>query len=1065
MLRKYNTSQIAMMFLLILMGLMCASPVFADENALTGVNVGIFDVSVNDTSIKMLAAVFGDLIPNELDNIVIKGNPIIGAIKAFNVAMLAVGGVLAAYTVLAGTLGTAHDGEMLGKKFSSLWIPIRYSMGTALVLPVVGGGYCVMQALVMWLIIQGVGMADLVWHSYASNDVFKKSATSFKSILPDDYNRDIALAMFNSAYCVRVVNDTLAGNSEASEELRNFFDVSDINASTFGRGILEEEYLGVDVLRGNPLEGGKAPKKTVDINTGKEKEVVKERVAITYAAKQAISDRNKAYADYASRLKAGTMGRGAQHIELMGGDMIYGPAYRPISDFKLCGGVTIPSIHDDEGLYKSEAKGPSSETGNTGRLGNIGAIFVKPKLVDANQFFGDALVELSEKVDAIADKTFQLVKPQFDSGKDITLNESEVDALLSVAAAEYTKKIRENYTKKANLLGEGIIKSAGEQGWFLAGAWFTNIIMTNAAIQNVSKNKPEIWHPRIAMNSNFPDEFKEVIKKYYSPFSSLIATATVVEEKKDKIDACMEATDKHGADSSEAKSKCEGISQEEIAKKSGFGIESKDDTKNAVEKTMAKLAKFISKIDITEAKNDARHPLIILSDFGARLEQVGFWMYAGIAGVSIILAMLLGTGGIAVTNTLITILKLPLGAFLTGAIALKYFLPNLPFIMWVGALVGWLLLVIEAVLAAPLWAVMHMYPNGDDLTGRGGNGYKLVLMLLLRPVLMIFGLIAALIISDVFGEFINKTFYEVFFNATTVYTNSGFDFFRFISGTIIYAIVLYTFIKQTFALMFKLPEQMFRWIGGHGSSTMGEFAGEYAAANDRGAQMASAGIGMVAHQGLDKHVEKTKMQGLVRARTEDNINNKGMNAKEALAEAQEFYKGEGVGLLPGLKLNHDVAVARNKFEEAVAQNGGSWENIPLNKVESLMNSEDGRMLSNAVTAKVDGAQNNALKGISEAKTSANAAIDSLLAQGILTPEQAQTHRDAIDAMRDGTTKEINDFHSTLNRESRETTSSAVEKIGQMEGGFRQKVDDYLANHIPKANVTENPLSKPEGLSK
>ena len=54
--------------------------------------------------------------------------PLVSAISTFNGAVLIIGGILATYTLLAGTLGTAHDGEMLGKKFSSVWIPIRYSL-------------------------------------------------------------------------------------------------------------------------------------------------------------------------------------------------------------------------------------------------------------------------------------------------------------------------------------------------------------------------------------------------------------------------------------------------------------------------------------------------------------------------------------------------------------------------------------------------------------------------------------------------------------------------------------------------------------------------------------------------------------------------------------------------------------------------------------------------------------------------------------------------------------------------------------------------------------------------
>lgn len=39
-------------------------------------------------------------------------DPLLGGIKVFNGGCLIIGGILAAYTILAGTLNTAHDGDV-----------------------------------------------------------------------------------------------------------------------------------------------------------------------------------------------------------------------------------------------------------------------------------------------------------------------------------------------------------------------------------------------------------------------------------------------------------------------------------------------------------------------------------------------------------------------------------------------------------------------------------------------------------------------------------------------------------------------------------------------------------------------------------------------------------------------------------------------------------------------------------------------------------------------------------------------------------------------------------------
>ncbi|TPQ45581.1 hypothetical protein C2U71_12065 [Burkholderia ubonensis] len=94
-------------------------------------------------------------------------SPLSGVLGAFNASVLFLGGIFAAYTILAGTMSTAHDGE-LGKKWSSMWIPVRTSVGTAAILPTLKG-FCAAQAIVVWLAIQGIGLADTVWSQFASN--------------------------------------------------------------------------------------------------------------------------------------------------------------------------------------------------------------------------------------------------------------------------------------------------------------------------------------------------------------------------------------------------------------------------------------------------------------------------------------------------------------------------------------------------------------------------------------------------------------------------------------------------------------------------------------------------------------------------------------------------------------------------------------------------------------------------------------------------------------------------------------------------------------------------------
>ena len=67
------------------------------------------------------------------------------------------------------------------------------------------------------------------------------------------------------------------------------------------------------------------------------------------------------------------------------------------------------------------------------------------------------------------------------------------------------------------------------------------------------------------------------------------------------------------------------------------------------------------------------------------------------------------------------LVDLPIKLLFGVGMGTVFVLPNMPFIIWVGCITGWVLLVIEAIIAA-LYGQSCLHPNGDDLTGRGGNG-------------------------------------------------------------------------------------------------------------------------------------------------------------------------------------------------------------------------------------------------------------------------------------------------------------------------------------------------------
>ena len=144
-------------------------------------------------------------------------------------------------------------------------------------------------------------------------------------------------------------------------------------------------------------------------------------------------------------------------------------------------------------------------------------------------------------------------------------------------------------------------------------------------------------------------------------------------------------------------------------------------------------------------------------------------------------------------------------------LALAYYLPAIPFIRWISAMVGWIILIVEALVAAPLWLCAHALPDGDGAAGQHGKrGYFLLLAIIIRPPLMVAGFFAAVILMNVLGRLLGASF-EMFVAGTAQTKILG------ITGTfsmlVILGIVVIMAANKFFSLIHYLPEHVTSWIG------------------------------------------------------------------------------------------------------------------------------------------------------------------------------------------------------------------------------------------------------------
>lgn len=160
--------------------------------------------------------------------------------------------------------------------------------------------------------------------------------------------------------------------------------------------------------------------------------------------------------------------------------------------------------------------------------------------------------------------------------------------------------------------------------------------------------------------------------------------------------------------------------------------------------------------------------------------------------------------------------------YLAG-LSMAFLLPAMPYFIWWAAVISWLILVIESMVAAPIWCVAHALPDGDGFAGQHGrSGYLLLLSILMRPLLMILGFIFAMILVNVIGSAISESASTVVESVTM--NPLGTERFLGITGMIAYCVAFCSFILYTvhklYGMINHLPDNIMRWIGSSSAGSM-----------------------------------------------------------------------------------------------------------------------------------------------------------------------------------------------------------------------------------------------------
>ncbi|MDF1654737.1 MAG: DotA/TraY family protein [Coxiellaceae bacterium] len=781
-----------------------------------------FHQSSTDISVKYLGEIFGH-VPG-----VLNGSAGIGVMGqlfyVFNVSVMVVAATWLVYTIFNVVVSSSLQQQGFNSKHNFALISFRVVVGMALLVPGTTNGYSAVQEVMMKVVVEGTKLADETWN-YAL-DYLANGGVIFTPIASS--------STLTSASVTKYKYMTASSDTERR------------------KGTVLDQLFQDEVCMYASNAYNQKYKKTNDL---------------------AKSESQGLYGmiPVPPEMKNGKLVKGTGQVDF--------PGYGDQTDVQYrgqhCGAITLPT--------------------KLNGLGSDG----QAELVYQHAY--TALLQMALDVQPLAKS---LAKNQTDQDMDKSaggqhLMQSFIDY------TTYVKPAAAYLVAKQHKAQKGFIADAKSQGWFSAGSFYWNIARWNDAMN--AQPDPASYPPIVDVpESSLPKEIKDNVSAY----NAKLGATGIWGSGYDQIQAYIGEL---YANSGSAKTwvKGQGLVKKEkqvchwVPSYSPYGGGYNDChtvvyyvEKPAFAPGPADYDGILSKVlyhmvttfqglmlDMTANSYD---PLVFVQTVGKScLNQTGYlWstsmsMATSWANTSGWCGLLDGSfSRISVTMGWVLPLFSAVAASLFSAgFMLNFYVPLYPYLLFMFGAIGWLLYVIEAMVAAPLVCFGMTHPEGHDFMGKAEQALMLALGVFLRPTLMVIGFIAGMLLSYVAFDFVNSVLGRVFISAfggastansttpwapldavwivinggvdkgeTGHYSGNGLTDFLLIPLLLVaYGMIMVEVVNQCFSAIHQVPDMVLRWIGGPVQQDQSE---KYAGAIKQGLTSASQQAGKLGGEGV-----------------------------------------------------------------------------------------------------------------------------------------------------------------------------------------------------------------------
>lgn len=664
----------------------------------------------------------------------------------FNTAVLAIAGLILLYHILAIVAETAKTGKPFGNRFNEVWAPIRLIVAIGLLVPLPMSGNNGGNTAGF-----SAGQHIVLQIAYLSNGLASNMWTAFGTVLTGQTDKSVKNASISDTYPV------------AYGLMRSLACMDGINKQV--------------AMTNGGSSGFWYP--TVDA-----------RITVS--------------GDGLHRLLFGT----SDKPDLCGGLEV---ATMKGIESEQAARMAVASAYTDALFADHNASGQMgffdwmfNASGNGGVLNaaGFGAKF-------ANS--GKSMWDMSDKI-----ANFVVIENQADLAKAPT--QAELAQIITAFDDAVVSKINSGLSEYRSVAVNQMKEDIATNGWMGAPFWFPAMGRINATIGTLASTRPFPIPvgsltpcPPNASTSTTCDpgingEMYKAAQNSVAYFDSLwnntvTSLGAAAPDGSTTNTTNSTASKKQTPDEVCAQLQADARSSAAAA---GAAVEDTSLVEDAAGWVGSKVTKFLAKItvgpnDVCQLMYASANPLSNMQAFGNQMIRKAFWAVFYDAMIAFFISK--GVSGILTAIAALTI---------TAGIVLAYVLPIMPFVRFTFGVVGWLVSLFAAMVAVPLWALAHLRIDGDGLPGPGAmNGYMMLLSILLRPTLMVFGLISSLMVLIVIIDFLNNGFFLLMFGL-----NGSGDIgpLQNIMYMITYAAVAFALANITFKMIDIIPSEVMKWI-------------------------------------------------------------------------------------------------------------------------------------------------------------------------------------------------------------------------------------------------------------